>query len=193
MTTETVDPAPPNPTPPPLLRDPDKHPAGFSPEYVKDLREENKGWRLKATEQEQARKTAEAAAAQALKDAEDKIKAAEAKHATDAEARQKAADSRVILAELKAAAVKAGMIDLDGLKLADMSKVKLGESGEVEGADALMAAMKEAKPYLFGAVRGGTSDPSAPPPRNPAEPKAAKDMTPAEREAYLKEHRKKYG
>ena len=30
------------------------------------------------------------------------------------------------------------MIDLDGLKLADLSSVKLTEAGEVEGAEALM-------------------------------------------------------
>ena len=198
MTTETTDPTPPpspahTPAPPPAPRDPDKHPAGYSPEYVKDLREENKGWRLKVAEQETARKAAEAAAAQALKGAEEKIKAAEEKAAAERDAHRKAADDRILRAEMKAAAIKAGMIDLDGLKLADFTRVKLGENGEVEGADALIAALKEAKPYLFDAVRSGTSDPAAPPPRNPSEPKKAKDMTKAERDAFLEEHRKKFG
>ena len=200
MTTETTDAAPaPTSTPsfnapqPAAPRDPDRHPAGYSPEYVKDLREENKGWRLKATEQEAARKAAEATAAQAAKDAEDKIKAFQEASAAERETHRKAADDRILRAELKASAIKAGMIDLDGLKLADFSQVKLNETGDVEGADALISSLKEAKPYLFGAVRTGTSDPSSPPPRNPAEPKKAKDMTPAEREAFLKEHRKKFG
>lgn len=193
MTTEPTEPVTPPVVTPPAPRDPDRHPAGYSPEYVKDLREENKGWRLKATEQETARKAAEAAAAQALKDADDKIKAFQDAASAERDTHRKAADDRILRAELKASAVKAGMIDLDGLKLADFTQVKLNDAGEVEGADALISSLKEAKPYLFGAVRSGTSDPSAPPPRNPADPKKAKDMTPAERESFLKEHRKKFG
>ena len=73
------DPSPPPvpnvPPVPPAQRDPDRHPTGYSPEYVKDLREETKGWRLKATEQEQARKAAETAAEAATKAADEKIKA----------------------------------------------------------------------------------------------------------------------
>ena len=41
---------------------------------------------------------------------------------------------RLIHAELKAEAVRAGMIDLDGLKLIDFSEAKLNERGEVDGA-----------------------------------------------------------
>jgi hypothetical protein len=42
------------------------------------------------------------------------------------------------------------MIDLDWLKLVDMTKVTLEPDGTVKGADELMTALKEAKPYLFG-------------------------------------------
>ena len=72
-------------------------------------------------------------------------------------AAQTAADQRIIRAELKAEALKAGMVDLDGLKLADLSKVKLNDAGEVEGADALMTELKKSKPYLFG-TPGTTSN-----------------------------------
>jgi len=153
-------PSPPAPKPP--------EPQTFSAEYVRELREENKGGRLKASEQE--------AAAKAAKDAATAAEAAATTKITEASA---AAQQRIIRAELKAAALKAGMVDLDGLKLADLSTVKLNdETGEVEGADALMDAMKKAKPYLFGAP--GTSNPNPPP--KPTDPKAklAKDMTPEE-------------
>jgi hypothetical protein len=71
------------------------------------------------------------------------------------------------------------MVDLDGLKLLDLSSVKLNDNGEIDGADALMAAAKTSKPYLFGAV-GNTSNPQTPPTPKAPEVKSAKDMTPEE-------------
>ncbi|MDE2353839.1 MAG: hypothetical protein KGL17_02340 [Betaproteobacteria bacterium] len=151
-------------TPPaPAPRPPE--PETFSKDYVRELREENKGWRLKHSEAEQKAKTADdaAKAAQAAADA----KVADA---------AKAANDRVIRAELKAAALKAGMVDLDGLKLADLSTVKINETtGEVEGAEALMEAMKKAKPYLFGAA--STSHGGTPPKPGDPKPKSATEMT----------------
>jgi len=38
-------------------------------------------------------------------------------------------DRRLILAEMKAEAIRAGMIDLDGLKLLDLSEMRLNEKG----------------------------------------------------------------
>jgi hypothetical protein len=61
------------------------------------------------------------------------------------------------------------------LKLADLSKVKLNDVGDIEGADALMAEMKTAKPYLFGAT-GTTSHPGTPPPAAPPAPTDVKNM-----------------
>ncbi len=141
----------------------------FSKDYVRELREENKGWRLKASEAETKKKEAEEAAAKAAKEADDKVKGATT-----------AADQRVIRAELKAAALNAGMVDLDGLKLADMSTVKLNDAGEVEGADALMETMKKLKPYLFGAASSSTGK-EPPKPGDPTKKKAS-EMTDAERE-----------
>jgi hypothetical protein len=142
-------------------------PETFSREYVHELREENKSWRTKHQESETARKAAEDAAKAAEKTGGDKVKEV-----------QTAADQRVIRAELKAAAIKAGMVDLDGLKLADLSKVKLNDQGEVEGADELMDAMKKAKPYLFGAPSTGNTQ--KPPKPGDQAPKLATTMTDAE-------------
>jgi type IV secretory pathway VirB10-like protein len=160
------------PPPPPKPQDPPE-PETFSKDYVRELRAENKGWRLKAQEEAAARKTAEDAAKAAQADADGKITAA-----------QKAANDRIVRAELKAEAIKAGMVDLDGLKLADLSKVTLEEDGTVKGAEELMKALKEAKPWLFGTPgTSGTGTP--PPPRDPAS-KNAKDMTEAEYQAEMK-------
>jgi hypothetical protein len=142
-------------------------PEVFSREYVHELREENKSWRTKHSESESARKTAEDAAKAADTTSQGKIKEV-----------QTAADQRVIRAELKAAALKAGMVDLDGLKLADLTKVKLNDEGEVEGADELMVAMQKAKPYLF--AEPSTSHTGKPPPKDDQKVKKATDMTDAE-------------
>ena len=148
----------------------------FSREYVTELRSENKNIRTKAQAEVTAREAAEAKATQAEKDATDKITAAE-----------KAANDRIIRAELKAAALKAGMIDLDGLKLADLSKVTLNADGEIEGADALMEEMKKAKAYLFTNGSSTSSTHQTPPKKDP-EQKHATKMTDEEYAAEKKKH-----
>lgn len=142
-------------------------PETFSKDYVRELREENKGWRLKFGESEAAKKAAEDSATKSKADHDTAISTVK----TDA-------DQRIIRAELKAAAIKAGMVDTDGLKLADLSTVKLNDAGEVEGAEALMDALKKAKPYLFGPT--GSSNPATPPKPTDPKPKSARDMTPEE-------------
>lgn len=139
-------------------------PETFSKDYVRELRAENKGWRLKASEHEAAAKKAQDDAAAAAKAAEDKVNAA-----------TKAANDRIVRAELKAVALKFGMVDLDGLKLADLSTIKLNDAGEVEGAEALMEALKKSKPYLFGAQNSST--PGTPPNPNPPSGKKATEMS----------------
>jgi hypothetical protein len=71
------------------------------------------------------------------------------------------------------------MIDLDGLKLADLANVKINADGEVEGAEALMDELKKAKPYLFAATQH-SSTPTPPPNPKPPVAKSAMDMTPEE-------------
>lgn len=79
------------------------------------------------------------------------------------------ARAKLIRAELKAEAVRAGMVDLDGLKLVDDAEVQLNDAGEVQDAGALLARLKRAKPWLFGA--GASSSAAASPPR-PEPPRA---------------------
>lgn len=97
-------------------------------------------------------------------------------------------EARLIRAELKTEAVRAGMIDLDGLKLVDLTKVKLNQDGELDGASELMAQLKKAKPWLFGSP--SSSSGAIPPPAQAPRQKLATEMTDAEyraaREALLK-------
>lgn len=177
-------PAPaPTPSPPAPAPRPPAEPETFSREYVTELRNENRGWRLKAQEQEQKRAEAEAAVTEAQKKADEAIAAAKAEAEGHAKTAEERANERIIRAELRTAALKAGMVDLDGLKLADLSEVTLNDKGEVEGADALMTKLKEAKPYLFGKPLPGNTNPNDPPNPNPPAPKLAKDMSPEEYQA----------
>ena len=84
--------------------------------------------------------------------------------------------ARLVLAELKSEALRAGMIDLDGLKLLDLSTVKLNARGEVDGAPALMGDLKRQKPWLFGS-RPSSSRPAAPPVAEQPRQKRATEMT----------------
>jgi hypothetical protein len=98
-------------------------------------------------------------------------------------------DTRLVRAEMKVEAVRAGMIDLDGLSLLDLSAIKLNEKGEIDDAPGLMARFKKAKPWLFG-MPSSSSTQSAPPVQPPRQ-KHATEMTNAEyavaRAALLKQ------
>ena len=61
------------------------------------------------------------------------------------------ADQRLIHVELKAEALKAGMVDLDGLKLIEPSDVVVDDNGNVRGATSVIARMRREKPWLFPA------------------------------------------
>lgn len=168
--------------------------ATFDRAYVDELRNENGTWRSKVVTERTARETAERERDEAKKAATDAKKAADKEVTEKITAAEARANERIIRAELKLAAQKAGMIDMDGLKLADVSKVTLEEDGSVKGADELMVALKEAKPYLFGTVQKGTSNQMpAPKAGDTGAPKMAKDMTADERAAFLRDHKKKFG
>jgi hypothetical protein len=102
---------------------------------------------------------------------------------------QRQSDARLIRAEMKAEAIRAGMIDLDGLNLLDLSAVNLNEKGEIEDASGLMARFKKAKPWLFGTP--SSSSPLTAPLALPPRQKLATEMTNAEyavaRAALLKQ------
>jgi hypothetical protein len=130
----------------------------FSREYVSELRDEAKSYRLKAAEKDTALATAQARIAELEAGTKDALTAAE-----------KAANDRVLRAELKAVAAKHGVVDVnDALKVLDLSGVKLDENGDVIGADELFEAAKKAKPYLFGTT--STSSTQKPPPAGDPKP-----------------------
>jgi len=88
---------------------------------------------------------------------------------------QKDSDLRVVRAEMKTEATRAGMIDLDGLKLLDLSRMLLGEDGEVQGGSQAIAQLKRSKPWLFGSI--SSSSTTAAPPVLPTRQKPATEMT----------------
>lgn len=83
--------------------------------------------------------------------------------------------SRLIQAELKFEAVRAGILDLDGLKLLDTSGVELTAHGELANASQLVAEFRRAKPWLFGAA--SSSSAAAAPPAQPPRQKLATEMS----------------
>ena len=94
------------------------------------------------------------------------------------EAVQRDMETRLIRAELKAEAVRAGMIDLDGLKLLDLSNAKIDENGEVPAAAAMMVELKRAKPWLFS--KASSSSAASVPANEPPRQKLATEMSEVE-------------
>lgn len=134
-------------------------------DLLHNLREENKERRLKAETLETENKRLA-----------DEHAAALAKEKTDREALTAAHEARLIRAELKAHAVAAGIVDLEGLKLIDVAGLKLNEAGEIEGAAELMAKVKEAKPWLFKAEKQSSSNTQKPPDKGDDGKKKATEM-----------------
>jgi hypothetical protein len=91
---------------------------------------------------------------------------------------QQRTEVQLVRAELKAEAIRAGMVDLDGLKLVDASRVTLSALGEVEGVPELMTQLKKNKPWLFSAM--SLSSTAMPPPAQVPRQKMATEMTDAE-------------
>ena len=158
-------------------------PATFSVDYVRELRAENKGYRLKAQQLEAAATEAKNAAEKAATD----LVAATAKAAKDIEARvaevSTAAAQRLVRAEIKAGATAAGLAHMDFLKLIDTSKVAVGEDGEVVVPESFWADVKAKLPHLFaqtGADKGTTSNPAVPPKPATTGTKHVSEMTPEE-------------
>jgi hypothetical protein len=151
-------------------------PQTFSLEYVKELRSEAKATRLKAQELEAQLEQAKAASKTLADEFETKRVSLE-----------QAAKDRLIRAELKSHALKAGMIDLDGLKLLDTSKISLTEDGELEGAETLLEAAKKQKPWLFG-VTNSTSTAQQPPKPAEIKQRSALEMSDEELAAFEREH-----
>jgi hypothetical protein len=88
---------------------------------------------------------------------------------------QREAGERLKRAELKVEAVRAGMVDLDGLKLIDLDGVALAEDGSVADPAGIMVALKRAKPWLFGA--GSSSSTAAVPRAEPPRARHARELS----------------
>jgi len=129
--------------------------------YEKRLRSEARQHRQRAIEAERQRDEA--------------ITAARAESERMVAGVQSAANERIVRAELKAYAVKAGIVDLDGLRLLDLSGVRMTETGDVEGAESLIANLRTAKPWLFGL--GSSSSSAKPPPEQQPRAKKASEMS----------------
>ncbi len=84
--------------------------------------------------------------------------------------------ARLVQAELRTEAVRAGMVDLDGVRLVDVSALVLGPDG-IEGGAALMARMREAKPWLFGRVGVSSSSTGRAPVAAPPRTRTAMEMS----------------
>ena len=64
--------------------------------------------------------------------------------------------ARLVQSELKAEALRAGMIDLDGLKLIDPAVLAPGQDGEFHDAAIVIAQLRRSKPWLFGAANSSS-------------------------------------
>ncbi|HVY13725.1 MAG TPA: hypothetical protein VHB27_00755 [Rhodopila sp.] len=84
-------------------------------------------------------------------------------------------EARLLQANLRTEAVRAGMIDLDGLRLIDPTTVKLDENGNIVDGKVLMAGLRKKKPWLFGSM--SSSSITRPPASAPARPKMAMEMS----------------
>jgi hypothetical protein len=82
--------------------------------------------------------------------------------------------SRLIVANLRTEAVRSGMIDLDGLKLLDLSTVRLGNDDRVIGGRKLMDDLRRNKPWLFGMA--SSSSGATAPASQPVRQKTALEM-----------------
>ena len=95
----------------------------------------------------------------------------------DLAAENAALRARLVQAELRTEALRAGIVDLDGVRLIDPGTVRLTEAGGLEGGAALMARLRQDKPWLFGRAGGGSSSSgAAAPSAAPAAPRSAMDM-----------------
>jgi len=70
---------------------------------------------------------------------------------------QEQANARLVQAELRAEAVRAGMVDLDGLKLIDPAALATTEAGEFHAAAEVIAKLRRDKPWLFGPAHSSSA------------------------------------
>jgi hypothetical protein len=79
----------------------------------------------------------------------------------------------IILSKLQTEALKAGIVDVDGIKLADLSSLSIDENNVLQGASEVISSLKESKPYLFKKGESSTTYHKQP-------PKPSSDRTPVD-------------
>lgn len=163
----------------PIIRDPD--------DAILELRKENESLRkrLDSVSEEKAKALAEERIALAKTEARE-----EAQRLLDARIVELEGKSqqRIVRAELKAYATKAGAIDFDDLYLVmsrDM-KVEFDTDGNVTNAAELIANIKDKKPHLFSQVSTSSTAPAPVARREEAIEKTALNMS---KEEYAKARR----
>lgn len=121
-----------------------------------------------------------------LAEAQREVEAAKTEAQTAVAQSKTQADQAVIRAEAKALATKLGAVSPDDVvRLIDLSEVKMGENGQIEGLDAVMDAAKESRGYLFTqpvepGTKTGTTKTAPDPKPGKAEPFDARKATPEE-------------
>jgi hypothetical protein len=85
------------------------------------------------------------------------------------------ANQRLVQAELKSHAIRAGIIDVDCLRLLDTSDLKVDDDGNIPDAAGALARLKRDKPWLF--ANPNSSHPAPAPAPEPPKAKTAKEMS----------------
>jgi hypothetical protein len=83
--------------------------------------------------------------------------------------------ARLLTANLRTEAVRAGMLDLDGLKLIDLTDVQLDNEDRIVGGRKLMDNLRRTKPWLF--MTTSSSSAAIAPASQPVRQKTAMEMT----------------
>jgi len=170
---------------------------------ITKLRDENAKARIKNNELATENANLKAERDQAVKDKDesnkqvikltDDLKKMDTDNKAAIETMSKDHSGKLILAELKAVAVKQGLVDPDILKLADLSKLKFDDKGNLEGADDLLKALKESKPYAFGKPVDSTTGQHQTPGKDKDEKNDAMKLSATDYKAALAEAIKKAG
>ncbi len=147
----------------------------FTKEYVSELRSEAVSLRKKISEIEEIKKSE-------LENKEKEISELFDKKISEVGEIYK---KEIMVAKLEAHAIKAGIVDVDGIKLADLSKISVDENNKLIGGEELIEELKKTKPYLFLKVGASSTYAKETPKPSDAKPFNAMSATPEE----YKKHR----
>ncbi|MCK5609132.1 hypothetical protein KAR91_45075 [Candidatus Pacearchaeota archaeon] len=154
-----------------------------SPE-VKKLRKENAKKRIENKELRDKLVEAEAKKAEAGEKNDSK----EEKSPSQDKKLLEVMNQRLIRAELKAAALKAGLLDIDALKMFDISSLEVTDVGDVIGIENLIEEMKESKAWAFNQQAKDTSSAKKTPGASAPSSKNALEMSDDEYAVEAKKH-----